>query len=270
MLSKSVAVWLLVLGAACRSPRENLPASTQSAPSREPSTRPSAAPPAPAPEPLPEPARAPSAEPKPPPPSPALRDRSLLVIGDSLSDPRVGGGRYLNAVTAACPATRVDNRAKGGFMVNQMRRRFEAEGLPGTGAYTDLLVFGGVNDLYSDETAGRSLEKIQRDLTALYAAGRARGLRVVAFTVAPWGGFRKYFNERRARATERLNAWIAEQRVLGHVDVVVDAYALLSCGDPERLCPEYAAPSTDGLHFGPRGHAKLGEELVKAFAECGP
>lgn len=157
-------------------------------------------------------------------------------------------------------------------MVNQMRRRFEAEVSPlSPGRYTDLLVFGGVNDLYSDETAGRTVDKIQRDLGALYAAGRAHRLRVIAFTVAPWGGFKRYFNERRARATERLNAWIAEQRELGKVDVVIDAYALLSCGDPERLCPRFEAPSNDGLHFGPLGHVRLGEALVKlAFPACAP
>jgi hypothetical protein len=71
-----------------------------------------------------------------------------------------------------------------------MRRRFEAEGLPKLpGGFTELVVFGGVNDLYSDETAGRSVAKIQKDLSAIYAAGKRNGLRVIAFTVAPWGGF---------------------------------------------------------------------------------
>ena len=45
-------------------------------------------------------------------------------------------------------------------------------------------MFGGVNDLYSDETAGRTVEKISADLTRIYAAGKARGLRVTAIAVA--------------------------------------------------------------------------------------
>ena len=55
--------------------------------------------------------------------------RRVVVMGDSLSDPRVHGGRYLEPL-AACPSVVIDNYAKGGFMVNQMRRRFESEVLP--------------------------------------------------------------------------------------------------------------------------------------------
>ena len=57
--------------------------------------------------------------------------------------------------------------AKGGAMVNQMRRSlatgpFASDAAP----FTHALVFGGVNDLYSDETAGRSVPKIEADLAA--------------------------------------------------------------------------------------------------------
>jgi hypothetical protein len=66
-----------------------------------------------------------------------------------------------------------------------------------------------------------------------------------------------------------LNAWIAEQKRLGFVDELVDAYDQLSCGDSRRLCPDYEPPFNDGLHFGPRGHERLGEAMVAtAFAEC--
>lgn len=194
----------------------------------------------------------------------------MLVVGDSLSDPRVGGGAYLKSLLAGCPGARFDNRARGGFMVNQMRRRFEAEvaaALPGP--YTHLLVFGGVNDLYSDETAGRSIPEIQADLGTLYARGKAAGLRVVAVTVAPWGGFSRYFTPRRAETTRTLNTWIFDAQRAGRVDAVVDAHSVLACGDPDRLCPEYEPPFKDGLHFGPAGHQALGAALVsQAFPEC--
>lgn len=203
--------------------------------------------------------------------SPPVSDRlHVLVVGDSLSDPRVGGGAYLKSLLAGCPSARFDNRARGGFMVNQMRRRFEAEVAPSLpGPYTHLLVFGGVNDLYSDETAGRSVAKIQADLTALYARGKAAGLRVVAVTVAPWGGFSRYFTARRAGTTRTLNAWIVNQQREGRVDAVVDAHAVLACADPDRLCPQHEPPFKDGLHFGPAGHQALGAALVsQAFPEC--
>lgn len=199
------------------------------------------------------------------------RARRVVVMGDSLSDPRVHGGRYLEPL-AACPSVVIDNYAKGGFMVNQMRRRFENEVLPTLSKeHTDLIVFGGVNDLYSDETAGRTVEKISADLLRMYDAAKARGMRVTAITVAPWGGFTRYYNERRGRATARLNAWIQQQLEEKHVDVVVDAATLLACGDPERLCPTYEPPFHDGLHFGRVGHEKLGEQLLHdAFPSCRP
>ena len=48
-------------------------------------------------------------------------------------------------------------------MVNQMRRRFDDDVFgPGKPAYTHVIVFGGVNDLYSDLTAGRTPALIER------------------------------------------------------------------------------------------------------------
>ncbi len=45
----------------------------------------------------------------------------------------------------------------------------------------------------------------------------------------------RWFTPRRGAATKELNAWIQS----GPADAVVDAYTLLSCGDPERLCPDF-------------------------------
>ncbi|MBN2195354.1 MAG: hypothetical protein JW751_21225 [Polyangiaceae bacterium] len=190
----------------------------------------------------------------------------VAALGDSLTDTRSHGGAYLAPITDRCPRSRVDNQGKGADMVNQMRRRFESNILPNTTPYTHLVVFGGVNDLYSDETAGRSPEKVARDLLAIYSQARQRGMAVVALTVAPWGGFKRYFNAKRATDTRRLNQWIRDQFAAGTVDYVVDAYALLSCGNPDFLCRDY---SIDGIHFNAKGHAALGEALfAKAFADC--
>lgn len=156
-------------------------------------------------------------------------------------------------------------------MTNQMRRRLTTDLLPEIAPLNldTLIVFGGVNDLYSDQTAGRTTARIEADLSAIYAAGRAQSLRVVAVTVAPWGGFRAYFTPRRGENTRALNGWILSRKATGEVGAVVDAYALLSCGTPERLCPDYEQPRPDGLHPGPRGHEVLGEALFdEAFADC--
>lgn len=192
----------------------------------------------------------------------------VAIVGDSLTDAQVGGGKFIAHVAKRCPESRFTNFAKGGAMVNQMRKRFERE-LSGASGYTHLLVFGGVNDLYSDLTAGRTPEKIEKDLGYMYEKAHERGWKVIAITVAPWGGFSKYYNASRAAATRSVNDWIRSQLTTHGVDYVVDAFPMLSCGDADKLCPEYAAPMKDGLHFGPKGHEKLGQALYETvFADC--
>jgi lysophospholipase L1-like esterase len=205
------------------------------------------------------------------PPLAALPTHHYVVaaIGDSLTDPRSHGGGYLAYLETRCPGIEIDNFGKGGTMLNQMRRIFDNQVAASAKHYTHLIVFGGVNDLYSDLTAFRTPAKIEADLGYMYAWGKAHEARVVALTVAPWGGFKRYFNPSRSAATQRVNAWIREQPQEGHVDQVVDAYALLSCGDPESLCERFSPPFRDGIHFGPEGHERLGQALLhEAFSDC--
>ncbi len=194
----------------------------------------------------------------------------VAAMGDSLTDARSGGGKFLDILRERCPRSRFDNYGKGGEMVSQMRRRF-TEDLFGAGkpAYTHVIVFGGVNDLYSDLTAGRTPALIERDLTAMYEEAHRHGVKVVALTVAPWGGFTRYFNAPREAATLEVNRWIVGRREAGAIEGAIDAYSLLSCGDPTRLCPGVMPPFHDGLHFGADGHAKIGEALfVEIFSGC--
>jgi lysophospholipase L1-like esterase len=194
----------------------------------------------------------------------------VAAMGDSLTDARSGGGKFLDGLRERCPKSRFDNYGKGGQMVNQMRRRF-ADDLfgPGKPAYTHVIVFGGVNDLYSDRTAGRTPALIEADLTGMYEEAHRHGVKVVALTVAPWGGFTRYFNASRGAATSEVNRWIMGQRDAGAIEAAIDAYALLSCGDATMLCPRFTAPFNDGLHFGAEGHARIAEALLaQVFASC--
>ena len=193
----------------------------------------------------------------------------VAAIGDSLTDPRSGGGGYLAYLKTRCPGLELDNFAKGGAMVNQMRHTFDERVAASGKSYTHLIVFGGVNDLYSDLTALRTPAKIEADLGTMYDWAHAHGARVVALTVAPWGGFKRYFNASRAATSHELNDWIRAQPSAGRVDHVVDAYALLSCDDPDQLCERFLKPFDDGLHFGPEAHRILGQALfLSAFSDC--
>lgn len=209
------------------------------------------------------------------PPAPVEKKRYVVAaIGDSITDERSHGGKYLAYVKERCPESQFDNYGKGGDMVNQMRRRFPREVLGEFGgpkpAYTHLVVFGGVNDLYSDLTAGRNPKNVGEDLAWMYQRGKERGMQIVAITVAPWGGFKRYYNEKRGKATVELNDWIKHQLSAKQVDYVIDAYGLLSCGDPERLCADYEMKFLqDGLHFSAPGHERLGAVLYeKVFSNC--
>jgi lysophospholipase L1-like esterase len=201
---------------------------------------------------------------------------AVAAIGDSLTDAKSHGGKFLDYLRERCPGSQFDNYGKGGQMVNQMRKRFAADVLgepavPGSPkpSYTHVIVFGGVNDIYSDLTAKRTPKLIQRDLLWMYEAAKAKGAEVIAITVAPWGGFTSYYNGTRGAATLKVNGWIRSQLAAGSVDHVIDAYPLLSCGNPERLCPTFSGPFKDGLHFNKAGHEKLGKALhEQVFSSC--
>lgn len=156
-------------------------------------------------------------------------------------------------------------------MVNQMRKRLETEVLPQGASYSHAIVFGGVNDLYSDQTANRSLSRIEADLARIYAELRQRSIQVIAITVTPWGGFTRWHTPERSQNTQALNDWILAQPGQGTIAAALDAYPLLSCGTPTHLCPELSAPFKDGLHFGKLGQQKLGQALYDlAFQGCAP
>ena len=195
----------------------------------------------------------------------------ILAIGDSLTDPQSHGGGFLKPWVAHCPACQVTNIAKGGAMVNQMVSQLKRHLAESTETYSHWVVFGGVNDLYSDLTAKRTLSRIEHDLSTIYALGHARRSAVIAISVAPWSAFRRWYTEERGANTAKLNQWMREQKMSGAIDFFVDSTPPLTCGNTNELCKELAKPFNDGLHFGPEGHRKLGAVLLEALADkaCG-
>lgn len=199
------------------------------------------------------------------------RRYTVAAMGDSLTDPRSRGGRYLELLRSRCPKSRFDSYGIGGQMVNQMRRRF-ARDVVGAGrkqpkvSYDHVLILGGINDICSDRSAARSNAKIRKDLSAMYRMAKKSGLTVVAMTMPPWGGFKRYYNRRRGRSTLAINAWIRKQAG-GDVDRVVDIFPLLSCGQSELLCPRYGM--RDKVHWNRAGHRVVGRALHRqVFVDC--
>ncbi len=208
--------------------------------------------------------------------APAPKRRYVVAaMGDSLTDPRSHGGKYLDLLRKRCPASRFDSYGKGGNMVNQMRKRFARDvlGQPADPKapkprYTHVILLGGINDICSDQTAHRTNDKIEADLEAMVNLAHGHGIAVVALTLPPWGGFKRYYNARRGASTLRINRWIRRQGPpAGKVEAVVDVYPLLSCGEPDKLCERYGWP--DQVHWSKAGHQVVGKALHRqVFADC--
>lgn len=203
------------------------------------------------------------------------RRYAIAAMGDSLTDPRSQGGKYLELLAKRCPQSRFDSYGVGGNMVNQMHKRFardilgELDGgkkIPKP-AYSHVLLLGGINDICSDETALRTNDKIKADLSAMYTLARARGMQVIALTLPPWAGFTRYYNPRREASTLDMNRWIKRQHLDGNVDALLDVYPLLSCGQPTFLCESYGWP--DRVHWSKKGHEVVGKALhAQLLSDC--
>jgi len=194
----------------------------------------------------------------------------VAAMGDSLTDPKSHGGKYLEHLRERCKKSRFDSYGKGGQMVNQMKKRF-ARDIFGDGSddkpkYTHVLVLGGIGDILSDQTAKRTATKIQEDLASMFAMAKKRDVAVIALTLPPWGGASAY-NPARHEMSMAVSAWIRGRAAAREVDAVVDLYPLLSCGTESELCTDYAWP--DKLHWNAKGHEAVGKALAAGpFADC--
>lgn len=225
-------------------------------------------------------------------------------MGDSLTDPKSHGGIYLEVLKERCPKSTFVSFGVGGNMVNMMRKRFlrdvygevqadaaapstntnapsapsatssvaaPAPSANATPKWTDVILLGGLGDILSNETAGRNARLINGDLRLMAELARARGARVIAMTLPPWGGFKGY-DGARAAITREVNAWIRasgpKEKEKGDVfDAVFEPGPSLTCGDPDKLCPELAFK--DRLHWSEAGQRAVGAALYEAqFRGC--
>lgn len=201
----------------------------------------------------------------------------VAAMGDSLTDPKSHGGKYLDVLREHCKQSTFVSFGVGGNMTNMMRKRFlrdvylendAGERMAGEGprAFTHVIILGGLGDLLSNETAGRNPKKIADEITKMVDMTHAHGAKAIVLTLPPWSAMRDY-NEVRGRMTHEVNAWIEKTAKAGGIDAWFDTRPLLVCGDPEKLCEKFAFK--DGIHWSAEGHRVVGEALYRAlFADC--
>jgi len=181
------------------------------------------------------------------------------VMGDSITA-AFGGYGYVRELNKLCPGYKFFNHGIGANMTNQMQRRFKKDILDK--GYNEVIILGGVNDIAS----GRKLETIQKALLEMYTAAKAKGMRVIAMTITPWGTFqdrpenRKRFPKDVQEKTIALNQWIWEQKSKGIVHEVIDLYPKMVDKDGRSLKKEFRG---DGLHPSPAGQREMGRIIFE-------
>jgi lysophospholipase L1-like esterase len=207
--------------------------------------------------------------------------RTLAIVGDSIAD-GIGSrddhdARWPDALAArlqAEPALATIGIANGGIAGNRILNdasnpyvgpsvlaRFDRDALDKPGVRW-VLLHEGVNDI----TAARLLtapadrvtvEQIKAGMRALAARARARGVRIWAGTLLPFGGTKRFWSEGAERDRLALNAWI---RSAGVFDAVVDFDAALrDPHDAARLNPAY--DSGDHLHPNEAGYRVMAQQV---------
>jgi lysophospholipase L1-like esterase len=189
--------------------------------------------------------------------------KTILAIGDSLSDARLTPGQYarwsdvltdrLRGQAPVANAAIDGNRllAPGGYGPT-ITQRFDRDVLSRAGVGT-LVMLAGTNDI----TAGVTAEQLTTQLASLVARAHDRGLRVVLMTLTP--AHKRTADKEQVR--QAVNSWI---RTAGTADQVIDADAVLrDPAQPRRLLPSY--DFGDGLHLSVAGQHALGEAVAKAL-----
>lgn len=187
----------------------------------------------------------------------------IVALGDSttagtpgflspLEAPPAGRGdresQYAWWLTQAHPEWEVLNRGVNGERSDQIRVRFERDVL--LGSPDIVIIIAGVNDIYQ----GRPSLAVTNELSAMYRAASASGIRVVAGTILPFNTA----SEDQNRRMREVNEWIrrfAERD--GKLEFVDTRAAVCAPDAPDRL-----ASSPDELHPSPDGYRLMAAALL--------
>ncbi len=198
-------------------------------------------------------------------------DLRVVAYGDSIT----ANGGYVSFLGQQNIGT-VENKGTIGHTTYQLNNEYEST--VANKGYTDIIIFGGINDLYNEVSSGRSVsesvKRISSWLQSMYDSAHADGMRVIAATITSSKGYSTTYNggviewtQKHYDIQKQVNAWILSKP--NNVDAVVDVDSKLR--DPQdhaKLLDMYA--SNDKLHPNSAGQKIIGEAIYEsAFTQAG-
>ncbi|KRC86138.1 lipase [Achromobacter sp. Root83] len=207
----------------------------------------------------------------------------VVAFGDSLTDgngstpganrrwPDVLAGRLAPLGVGVVNAGISGARVWGDKMGQNAMARFEADVLSQPGVRTVVMMMG-INDIgwpdsaFAPGDAPMTAARLTEGYRQLAAAARARGVRVVGGTLAPFEGalhgtpLAGHYSPAKDAVRREVNRWIRDSGVF---DAVADFDAVLrDPSHPGRLLPAY--DSGDHLHPGDAGYRAMARALDMA------
>jgi lysophospholipase L1-like esterase len=165
--------------------------------------------------------------------------KSIVAMGNSLTY----NGRYESTLLTALGAGwTIANKGVNGNKTSDMLTRFNADVVALGPGY--VILWGGINDIFN------SIVNTTSNLTAMYAAAAAVGIKVIALNLSPCAGV-SYDSETAQANLVTVNNWI--NAMPANVDWLVDVHTVLE--DPANLTHLLAAyDSGDHLHLSNAGY----------------
>lgn len=207
--------------------------------------------------------------------------RTLAIVGDSIADgvgareehdtrwPDVLAARLqaepalatIGIANEGIAGNRILNDASTPYVGPSVLARFDRDALDKPGVRW-VLLHEGVNDITGARLLAAPAEKvtveqIEAGMRQLAGRARARGVKIWAGTLLPFGGTKRFWSEEAERDRLALNAWL---RTAGVFDAVIDFDAALR--DPanaSRLNPAY--DSGDHLHPNEAGYRVMAQQV---------
>ncbi len=179
------------------------------------------------------------------------KGKNILFVGDSLTAGfGIDGQGFVDQIKAKNPALNIKRIAvtgkQTGWMLDQLKKE-----LSSGRNYETIVIWGGINDIYSNN----SISGAKNNLQEMYNAAHESGAKVITLNTIPTGAY-KLFSPQKLKLTNELNSWIKSNSTK---DNMVDVDILVGDGQGNTK-KEYMQP--DKLHLSKLAHKKIASELI--------